>query len=166
MADTETENGEYITMPFGDLLKYLRGKARPRMTQEHLADLLGIAQNTISTWERRARPPEEPFILSEMAAIFRVDVEDLRAGRIRRAQSEPPPEQQDDVVDIVLDRLMPHVPPALRRTYIENFDALDPETQEQVARLAELWVRHLRAQKRPKPPKKDQDKDGPDGMAM
>lgn len=61
-------------MTLSENIKNLRKRAV--MTQEHLADKLGVTRQTVSKWENNMSVPDAD-ILSEMADVFDVSVSEL-----------------------------------------------------------------------------------------
>lgn len=71
------------------------------LTQQQLADKLGITDKAVSKWEREVSYPDIT-ILRELAAALDVSVTELLAGeRDRRLPDAVPPEVQEVVVDTV-----------------------------------------------------------------
>lgn len=69
------------------------------LTQQQLADRLGVTDKAVSKWERSVSYPDIT-LLRELAAALEVGVTELLAGE--RDQTPPvPPEVQDAVVDAV-----------------------------------------------------------------
>ena len=69
------------------------------LTQQQLADRLGITDKAVSKWERAVSYPDIT-ILRELAAALEVSVTELLAGE--RDETPPvPPEVEDVVVDTV-----------------------------------------------------------------
>ena len=62
-------------MFFGNNLQYLR-KVNGNMTQEKLAEKLGVSRQTISRWESAEAYPELPKLL-DLCEIFRTNLDDL-----------------------------------------------------------------------------------------
>lgn len=71
------------------------------MTQQQLADKLGITDKAVSKWERAVSYPDIT-ILRELSAALKVSVTELLAGeRERQLPGAVPPEVQEVVVDTV-----------------------------------------------------------------
>ena len=71
------------------------------MTQQQLADKLGVTDKAVSKWERGVSYPDIT-ILRELADALGVSVSELLAGK-RDAQPSPvPPEVEDVVLDLSL----------------------------------------------------------------
>lgn len=71
------------------------------MTQQQLAEKLGITDKAVSKWEREVSYPDIT-ILRELASALEVSVNELLAGeRDRRLPEAVPPEVQDVVLDTV-----------------------------------------------------------------
>ena len=56
---------------FGALLKEFR--TRGRLTQQQVAEKLGIHRNTIGTWERGDYLPESKGLVLELARLLRLN---------------------------------------------------------------------------------------------
>lgn len=69
------------------------------LTQQQLADKLGVTDKAVSKWERSVSYPDIT-LLRELAAALEVSVTELLAGE-RDEASPVPPEVQDVVVDTV-----------------------------------------------------------------
>ena len=72
-------------MEFGDILKQLR-KERG-MTQERLAELVGISFQAISKWENNLALPDITLI-PQLAAIFGVTTDELFSYNLKQNQEE------------------------------------------------------------------------------
>ena len=71
------------------------------MTQQQLADKLGITDKAVSKWERAVSYPDIT-ILRELSAALDVSVTELLAGeREQQLPDTVPPEVQDVVLDTV-----------------------------------------------------------------
>ncbi len=70
------------------------------MTQQQLADRLGVTDKAVSKWERAVSYPDIT-LLRELAAALDVTVTELLAGERDEAPSPVPPEVEDVVVDAV-----------------------------------------------------------------
>ena len=71
------------------------------MTQQQLADKLGITDKAVSKWERAVSYPDIT-ILRELSAALEVSVTELLAGeRDSQLPGAVPPEVQEVVVDTV-----------------------------------------------------------------
>lgn len=82
VPDTTGNTGEWVVMPFGEAVRYLR---RLRgWTQAELADKIGVGQSTVANWEGLARPLNDPLTLMDLADALDIGVEELRAGRVAR----------------------------------------------------------------------------------
>ena len=79
-------------MQFGKILKNLRKSAN--YTQEQLADLLGIANSTVSMYERGERFPDYEMMKS-IADLFHVSINTLY-GREDTAKAEKEPPAMED----------------------------------------------------------------------
>jgi transcriptional regulator with XRE-family HTH domain len=75
---------EYIQLTFGKVMRFRR--MQMGLTQEYLAEQMNVAQNTVSRWESMGDPPRNPYVLERLAELLRVEVDDLRTGRLRRAR--------------------------------------------------------------------------------
>src|SRR5579875_2414311 len=67
---------EATNSTFGDLLKALR--KQKRLTQQELADRLGVHRNTIGSWERGDFLPESKTLVLELAHQLQLDAHDTR----------------------------------------------------------------------------------------
>lgn len=65
----------YDRILFGTNLKELRTKAR--MSQQDLANKLGVSQNTVSNWESGNREPDSIELFLQIADIFGVTLDEL-----------------------------------------------------------------------------------------
>ena len=72
-------------MPLAENLPYLR--AREGMTQEQLAERLGVSRQAVSKWESAASYPEMDTIL-KLCDMFRVDMDTLLRGSAAQVLSE------------------------------------------------------------------------------
>jgi len=70
------------------------------MTQQQLADKLGITDKAVSKWERSVSYPDIT-ILRELSAALEVSVTELLAGEREKAPSPVPQEVEDVVLDTV-----------------------------------------------------------------
>lgn len=82
-------------LDFGAALRYYRRRAK--INQDVLADLLNVTQPTLSRWENEAEPPKDTYILSRMAEILDVSLDDLYNARIPQAMKET--QETYDAVD-------------------------------------------------------------------
>jgi len=57
------------------LLKEAR-KAK-KMTQQHLADLIGVTRTQVRNWEIRKNRPSNPKTIAWIAEVLEIDVKDL-----------------------------------------------------------------------------------------
>lgn len=87
---------------FADVLQELRKKAR--LTQDQIADILGVPKRTYGSWERNERQPDFE-ILCRIADYYKVSA-DYLLGRvpmpIEVIHSDPPP-LQDGEVELVFE---------------------------------------------------------------
>src|SRR5581483_4191472 len=67
---------ESFSSTFGDLLKFFR--KRKKLTQQALADLLGVHRNTIGVWERGSFLPESKTLILETARLLALDESETR----------------------------------------------------------------------------------------
>lgn len=81
---------------FGAALRYYRDQAG--IKQQTLADMLGVSQTRLSRWEAQIGPPRNVYVLTRLAHILQVDVEDLKAGRIRKEVAPIDDEDTDDPI--------------------------------------------------------------------
>lgn len=75
---TEREGGQVL--PFGEAFR--RRRLALRLKQEALADTIGVAQNTISNWERAVSAPRDLYALQLAANTLGTSLEDLIEGWI------------------------------------------------------------------------------------
>src|ERR1700730_8187210 len=62
--------------PFGSLLKHFR--KRRRLTQQHLAETMGIHRNTIGRWEEGSFLPESKALVLALAGHLHLDEGEAR----------------------------------------------------------------------------------------
>lgn len=55
------------------------------LSQQQVADEIGVRQSTIATWERSSRPPKGD-VLSQLAKLFNVSIQDLLGAEPTRTQ--------------------------------------------------------------------------------
>lgn len=72
-------------MPLSENLPYLR--AREGLTQEQLAERLGVSRQSVSKWESAASYPEMDTII-KLCDMFRIDMDTLLRGSAAQAFSE------------------------------------------------------------------------------
>lgn len=72
-------------MSLAENLQYLR--AREGLTQEHLAERLGVSRQSVSKWESNASFPEMDTLLN-LCDMFHVDMDTLLRGSVERTFSE------------------------------------------------------------------------------
>lgn len=65
---------------FGKTLRYFRRRAG--LTQTELGNLVKAGQTTIVGWEKQADPPDDPFMLAELARVLQAPIEYLEKGLI------------------------------------------------------------------------------------
>lgn len=70
------------------------------LTQQHLADRLGVTDKAVSKWERGVSYPDIT-LLRDLAGALGVSVTELLAGERDAASPPVPPEVEDAVVDTV-----------------------------------------------------------------
>ncbi len=75
--------GDFMNIYFGENLKNLRREKN--LTQEKLADFLGVSFQTISKWERGDTYPDITM-LPEIAGFFKISIDDLLG--VNRAENE------------------------------------------------------------------------------
>jgi|GEM_PF-1673785 len=89
--------------PFSQLLR--RARREQRLSQQEVADVLGVRQNTISSWERGIQMPTAGETgnslanLAELAELLKVEPEALREALLRQteASESAPPAALDPV---------------------------------------------------------------------
>ena len=105
---------------FGENLKELR--RNKNLTQEKLADFLGVSFQTISKWERGDSYPDIT-ILPEIATFFKVSVDDLLG--INKAEKEKEIEEKLKEYDNLTDgKLMQKIINDLKPKYPNDFRIL------------------------------------------
>lgn len=75
------EQSDYISVGFGKALYSYRRKAG--LSQAAVAEHMGVSQRTVSAWEARDEPPDDPLALWELAELLGTTPDDLREGRVR-----------------------------------------------------------------------------------
>lgn len=120
---------------FGDKLKGLRKASK--LTQEQLANKIGVAKTTIASYEQNARTPD-PVIQSKIADYFNVSLDYLHGREV------PSWATNQDVLDIEK---------AIKDNVPMNYDGieLDEEDRAQIDRVirAVMWEK-LEARKKEK----------------
>lgn len=105
---------------FGENLKELRLKKN--LTQEKLAEFLGVSFQTISKWERCETYPDITM-LPEIARYFKISVDDLLG--INKAENEAEIEKQIQTYDNLTDkRLMWELISSLKEKFPNDFRVL------------------------------------------
>jgi transcriptional regulator with XRE-family HTH domain len=79
--DGRSQDYEYLG--FGATVRYHR--KRLNMTQEAIAERMGVGTSTVAWYERQRKPINNPFLIYELADLFGVPADDLREGRVQRA---------------------------------------------------------------------------------
>jgi transcriptional regulator with XRE-family HTH domain len=72
---------EYQYLGFGGAVRYHR--RRLRISQDELAQRLGVTQSAVAQWEQRREPFNDPWKLGELAQALQTTADDLREGRVR-----------------------------------------------------------------------------------
>ena len=97
------------------------------MTQQQLADKLGITDKAVSKWERAVSYPDIT-ILRELSAALKVSVTELLAGeRERQLPGAVPPEVQEVVVDTVARRDSPEAEQRVEILGVSHCDGRVPD---------------------------------------
>ncbi len=105
---------------FGENLKNLRHNKN--LTQEKLADFLGVSFQTVSKWERGDNYPDITM-LPEIASFFKVSVDDLLG--VNRAENEKEIEEKLKEYDNLTDsKLMQEIINELKPKYPNDFRVL------------------------------------------
>jgi transcriptional regulator with XRE-family HTH domain len=65
---------EESTDPLGEMLRSARFNHKPRLTQEDVADFLGVVQSTVSAWESGRARPDVPM-LRRLASLFEASLD-------------------------------------------------------------------------------------------
>ena len=87
---------------FGRLVRYRRTKLG--LSQAKLAELVGRSTATVRSWERDLSRPNDPKVLSALAAILAVDERQL----FDKTETEPPPpEETSPTIEQALATLSP-----------------------------------------------------------
>lgn len=120
MPNSPTNDSAGTTLPFGQALRYYRTQAG--IKQDALSDMLGIEQSTLSRWESQLHPPRDVFTLSRLATILRVDIEDLRSGRI--VSYEPAHVADEQTLYALKDAYAPNTPADVVRRALVLLDQL------------------------------------------
>ena len=115
-----------MKLNIGENLRRLRRAAD--MTQEQLADKLGVAYQSVSRWENGTTYPDMEF-LPVLAGIFGVTVDELLCGKAEPEVQLVPEAQRKDIKDMMLrmkvdtgdgDRVRISVPMALVQVAAET----------------------------------------------
>lgn len=85
-------------MNIGNNIKYLRVKKQ--MTQEQVADQLGVTYQAVSKWETGANTPDIS-LLPSLASLFGVAIDALFSDHIADVEENLLPAKDDDVIRIV-----------------------------------------------------------------
>jgi len=85
-------------MNIGSNIKYLRQKNK--ITQEQLADHLGVSYQAVSKWETNANTPDIS-LLPEIASFFGVTIDSLFADNVSEISDSFSGIKDDDVIRIV-----------------------------------------------------------------
>jgi transcriptional regulator with XRE-family HTH domain len=143
---------------FGQLLRSLRIAAG--LTEAQVADFVGVAQRSVSTWELGNAFPNDPALIARIAQLFdpdctrRLELDLLRAaGAIRECTLRPPAseyssvervfeaipvEWTDRLAEVIADRVASRIAAALRED-----EAL---LRARSARTEELFLEAMRSQ--------------------
>jgi len=92
---------------FGRLVRYRRTKLG--LSQTKLAELVGRSTATVRSWERDLSRPNDPKVLTALAAILAIDERQL----FEKTETEPPvPEETSPTIEQALATLSPTGPEA------------------------------------------------------
>ena len=126
-------------MEFKDKVKYLRESRN--MTQEDLANALGVTDGAVSSWESGRAEPRMGKVQA-LAGLFRVTVSDLIDDK-----KETPTSEDAGAFDFITDDAMWDAVNRLARAYA----VLPPEDRTKIIGHAE-WLLAQRDKQEPQPP--------------
>ena len=89
-------------MSFAENLQYLR--KRDKVTQEGLAETLGVSRQSVSKWETGEAYPETEKIIA-LCDFFRVSMDDLMRGDV--ASPQEPPAEAEGAAETVPEHVLP-----------------------------------------------------------
>ena len=74
MISRSSKQKEVFTMDFGKQIKQMR--LERKLTQEQMAEQLGVSRQAVSNWENNKNLPDLELIIS-MSRLFSVSLDDL-----------------------------------------------------------------------------------------